>query len=143
MQAAPHPVHDVVLGLQEAEPPAPAGQVVDVVRDLVDELVRLVDERRDEECGDPDDPGQDDQVRRTGREATALQAVALEQLDERVHREREEDRDQDPRDHVPRYPDHLEHHADRDHDPEDGEDRSRREVDEPLPHGASISHVEG
>ena len=46
------PLDDVVLRLQESEPPLALGEVVDVVGDLVDQVIHLIDERRDEDVGD-------------------------------------------------------------------------------------------
>ena len=43
---------EVVLRLEEAEPPAAVRDVVDVVRELVDEVVHLVDEGRHERDAD-------------------------------------------------------------------------------------------
>ena len=92
-----HLLDDVVLRLEEAEPPLALRQVVDVAGTRVDELVHVVDERRDEERADA---GDDERSRAgtpiPGGEAAALDAAPLEQLDERVHREREEERDRDP-----------------------------------------------
>ena len=134
-----HLLDDVVLGLEEAEPAAAARQVVDVVGGLVDEGVHLVDERRDEQGSQPDDAERDAEVGDPDRGAAAVDAVALEPFDGRVQREREEERDEDPRQHVPRDPDDLEHGRNGEHDPDDGKDGPRRKVDDPLEHGASIN----
>jgi hypothetical protein len=63
--------------------------------------------------------------------------VPLEELNRRIHRQRQEERDQDPRDHVPRDPDHLEHDRNGDDRAEHGQDRARGKADEPLGHHAT------
>ena len=55
LDRVPDLLDDVVLRLQEAEPALALGQVVDVAGDGLDEVVDLVDERRDEGVADPGD----------------------------------------------------------------------------------------
>ena len=57
------PLLDVVLRLEEPEPAAAVRDVVHVVRELADELVHLVDERRDEREADRDEEGEREEVR--------------------------------------------------------------------------------
>ena len=90
------PLDDVVVALEEAEPAAPAGEVVDVAGHRVGEVVDLAHERRHEGRGDPDDDedraDEDDADRRP-----ALHAAADEELDRGVERHREEERRSAPR----------------------------------------------
>ena len=58
----------------------------------------------------------------------------LDERDERIEREREEDRDQDPGDHVPRDPDDLEQHRDRDDREQDAQQGPRAHLDDPVAH---------
>ena len=58
--------------------------------------------------------------------------MALQPIHGRVEREREEKRDQQPAQHVARYPEHIEDDADCDQDAEHREDRSRPEVDDAV-----------
>ena len=97
----PHLVDDLVVVLQEAERASAGRQVLDEVRHGRDELLDLVDERRDQERPKPGEGGS--ASRKTSNDARlAPQPALLEELDRRVEREREEERDQDPRDDVPR-----------------------------------------
>ena len=72
---------DVVLRLEEAEPPAPVGQVVDVVRQGLDEAIHLVDQPRQEGRADADDHDDHDQVcdgdRRPATEAPTRRSIQL------------------------------------------------------------------
>ena len=61
-----------------------------------------------------------------------FEPVALEPLHRRVERQRQEERDQDPRQHVAGDPDHLEDDRDRDDDSEQRQHGPRPEADEPL-----------
>ena len=124
------PFLDVVLRLEEAEASAAVGEVVRVVGQLVHELVGLVDERRDEREADPDEEPDRQHVRQRSRIPAARDPVPLEPVHGRVEREREEGRDHDPREDVPRDPDHLERERDGDHDPEHGQDRPGPKADE-------------
>ena len=59
----PHPLGDLVLALEEPERAAARGQVLDVARDGVDEVVHLGDDDRDDrgaECGDREDRADED-----------------------------------------------------------------------------------
>ena len=129
------PLDDVVLALEEAEPAAAAGEVVDVPRNGVGEVVDLAHERRHEGRGDPDDDqdraDEDDADRRP-----TLHATPDEELDRGVQRHREEERDQQPDDHRARHPDDLEHDRDGEHDPDHGQDRAR-----PEPNDALVEHA--
>ena len=127
----------MVAPLEEAEPPPLVRQVLDVLRQLVHEAVDLVDERRDEERADADDDRDHDQEREPGGEAAVVDAVPLEELDRRVQRKREEERDDDPREHLARDPHDLEHDGDRDRDPEHGEHGRDPESDQALLHVAA------
>ena len=71
--------------------------------------------------------------------APAREAVALEPLDRRVQREREEDRDQDPGEDLARDPQHLEQQDDPDRDPEQRKDRGRPKADNALLHRSGAS----
>jgi hypothetical protein len=62
----------------------------------------------------------------------AREAAALERLDSGIEREREEERDQQPAQDVPRDVEHVEHDSDAEQDPEDREDRAWTEVDDPV-----------
>jgi hypothetical protein len=126
----------VVVGLEEAESPASLGQVLDVARHGVDEVVHLRDEGRDERGAEPADPDRQQQVRDADREAPPPDPAAHQEVDERVERDGEEERDHDPREHLPREPDHLQQRRNREHDPEHGEDRPCAEADDPLIHRA-------
>ena len=128
------PLDDVVLALEEAEPAAPAGEVVDVAGNGVGQVVDLAHEGRHERRGDPDD----DEDRADEDDADcrpALHPTPDEELDGRVERHREEERDQQPDDHRARHPDHLEHDRDGEHDPDHGQDRAR-----PEPNDALVEH---
>ena len=106
----------MILRLEEAEPTAPVGEVLDVARRSLDEAVGLVHELRDERESDPDEDDQHEQVREPDRSRPPNVHPSLQQRHERVEREREEERDQDPRDHVPADPDDLKRDRDGDHD---------------------------
>ena len=129
-----HLLDDVVLRLEKAEPAPALRHVVDVAGHGVDELVHVVDERRDEQRADC--------RRRRGARAGAPtdaaspggRAAPLQHLDERVDREREEERDRDPDDHVSRDRDEVEQRPHRDREPEDREDRAHAEADDALGH---------
>ena len=97
----PHLVDDLVVVLQEAERASAGRQVLDEVRHGRDELLDLVDERRDEERPERSEGREREQEHEHRRQAPPQPAL-LEELDRRVEREREEERDQDPRDDVPR-----------------------------------------
>jgi hypothetical protein len=64
-----HFLDDVVLRFQKAEAPLPFREVVDVAGHRVDELVHVVDERRDEQRADRGEPEQDEQDRDARRDA--------------------------------------------------------------------------
>ena len=106
----------------------------DVAGERLREAVDLVDERRKEEGAERGQPSEREQHRDRGRRPAALHAVALEPVDRWVERQREEDRDQDPREDVPRDPDDLEQERDRDRDPEHRKDRRGPEPDKALLH---------
>ncbi len=128
------PLDDVVLTLEEAEPAAPAGEIVDVAGHGVGEVVDLPHERRHERRGDPDD----DEDRADEDDADcrpSLHPAADEEVDGGVERHREEERDQQPDDHRARHPDHLEHDRDGEHDPDHRQDRAR-----PEPNDALVEH---
>ena len=135
----PDPLRDVVLRLEEAEAPAAMRDVVDVAGERVGEAVHLADERRDEERRQGRDRCESEQQRDGGRRPALLHALSLEPVDGRVEGEREEHRDQDPDDDVPRDPDDLEQQPDGDRDPEDREDRRGPEADDALLHATRIT----
>jgi hypothetical protein len=56
------PLHHVVLRLEEPEPPPALGQVVDIARSRIDEVVDVVDERRDERKADRRDACEHEQA---------------------------------------------------------------------------------
>ena len=126
----------MVLRLQETEPALALADVVDVVGDLADELAYLMNDCRHEQGPDHRERRQDQHISDRSGEAAPADSVALEELDRRVHRQREEQRDQDPRDHVPRDPDHLEDDGNGDDRTEHGQDRAHGKADEPLGHHA-------
>ena len=68
--------------------------------------------------------------------------MPLEELDRRVEREREEDRDQDPRDDVPGEEEERDARDRREDDPEDDEDRPRAKGDDALL-GPALLHPAG
>ena len=70
VQLLPDLLDDVVLRLEEAEPAPALRDVVDIAGHGVDELVHVVDERRDEERADGRDAEHDEQERERRREAT-------------------------------------------------------------------------
>jgi hypothetical protein len=73
---------------------------VDIVRERLHEAVHLVDELRNERKPDPDDDRCHDEVRDADRRASAETTVLLNPGDERVQCQREEERDDEPRDDV-------------------------------------------
>ena len=73
-----HLLDDVVLRLEEAEPAPSLRDVVDVAGHGVDELVHVVDERRDEQRADGRDAEQDEQERDRRCEAAAADAAPLQ-----------------------------------------------------------------
>jgi hypothetical protein len=119
----------VVLRLQEAEAASPFRHVVDVARQRLDEVVHLVDERRDERVADRGDRDQGECVRDPRGAGSALHAPAHEPFDRRVERQREKDRDQDPRDHLPRDRDDHKERPGRDHEPDHSEHGAHAEAD--------------
>ena len=123
---------DVVARLEEAKTPATLREVVDVIRNLVREVVHLVDERRDEEREQAAHHRERHDERDSGGEAATRDAVSLQPLDCRIERQCEEERDQEPAQHVTRHPEHIEDDSDRDHDPQHREDRARTEMDDPV-----------
>jgi len=64
------PLHDVVPSLEEAEASLALGQVVDISRSRVDEVVHVVDERRDEREADRRDGCEHEQASDPRSEAT-------------------------------------------------------------------------
>ena len=110
---------------------------MDVVGDLADELAHLVDDRRYKKGSDRRERRQHEDVRNARGETTPLDSVPLEELDRRIHRQREEERDQDPDNHVPGDPDHLEHDRHGDDRAEHGQNRAHGKADEPLGHHAT------
>ena len=135
-----HLLDDVVLPFEEPEPAAPVCQVVHVIRKGLHEAVHLVDELRHEARADADDHDQHDHVRDADRETATEAGAPLDPADERVEREREEECDHDPRQHVARDPHDLERDPDTQHDQDHAEDRAGGEVDHALGrHGASIA----
>ena len=123
---------DVVLRLQESEPAATVRQVVDVVRCRLDEPVHLVDQLGRERCSDRNDHDQQHEVGDADGRAAAKPCSPFDPADERVEREREEESDHDPRQHVPGDPDDLERDRDGDDDQEDAQDRAGPQVDDLL-----------
>ena len=123
---------DVVLALEEAEPSAPVRQVVDVVRERLDEAVDLVDQLRDERRADRGDHDDRDHVGERDRGPSLEAPATFDPADERIKREREEQRDHDPREHMPSDPDHLERDRDRNRDQQDPQDRAGTQVDHAL-----------
>ena len=73
-----HLLDDVVLRLEEAEPALALRDVVDVSRRRVDELVHVVDERRDEECAERREGEKHEQERGSRREPAAADAAPLQ-----------------------------------------------------------------
>jgi hypothetical protein len=113
--------------------------VVDVAGHRVAELVDLVHQCRDEECDEPDDREEGGDAHE-GHGVGALDLPRDEPLDRRVQGEREEDRDDDPRQHAAREPDHLQHDRDAQDDPENGQNGLRAEAHEALgDHGGSMA----
>ena len=105
----------------------------------VGRIVHLVDERRDER--EPISPITAIAMTYViaGREPRDSDAVAHEPLDRRVEREREEDGDEDPDDHVPRDLDHRQERPGRDDEPDHGQDRPHTAADRSLlAHALSI-----
>ena len=135
----PNPLGDVVLRLQEAEPTAAMRDVVDVAGERVREAVHLADERRDEERRQGGDRCESEQQRDGGRQPALLHSLSLEPVDGRVEGEREEHRDQDPDDDVPRDPDDLEQQPHGDRNPQDRQDRRGPEPDDALLHATRIT----
>ena len=121
----------MVLRLEEAQPPAALGQVVDVVGHVVREVVDLVDERWDEKPADQRDCGQRrDRDHASCRTPTA--ELPLQLVDGRIERQRQEERDKDPREDVPRDPEDLQRDEGGDEQADDEQDRARSKVDEAL-----------
>ena len=130
--ACANPLLDVVFRLQEPEPPAPVGDVAGVVGQLLDEVVHLVDERRDEQVADQGQEPEGEQERDRGGGPPSLEPVPLEPLDGGVQSQGQEQRDQDPRQYVARDPDHLEQDRDRDDRREQRQHGPQPEADEAL-----------
>ncbi len=131
------PLGQVIFRLQEPEPSLALADVVDVVGDLVDQFGHLVDDRRHEERSDPRERGQHEQEGHARGQPAPLNPVTLEEVDRRVHRQREEERDQNPDNYVPRDHDHLEHDGHGDDRAEHDQDRAHGKADEPLRHHAT------
>ena len=74
----PDLLDDVVFRLEEAEPAPALRDVVDVAGHGVDELVHVVDERRDEQRADGRDAEQDERNATVAREAAAVDAAPLQ-----------------------------------------------------------------
>ena len=134
LHAHPQALDEVVA---VGEPPklSPAfGDIPNVVGESANEAVGLVDERGDEQSRESDErtEGEDEGHPRRGPSPT--EAVTLEPFDERVEREREEERDQKPGENLPRDPDQLEQQHDRDRERQDGKNRRGAEADNALLH---------
>ncbi len=125
----PRPFDDLVLPLEEAEPAAAAGEVVDVPRDRVGEVVDLAHEGWHERGGDPDDH-EDRAHEHDPDSGTTAHAAPNEELDRRVESHGEKERDEHPDDHRARHPQDLEHDRDCENDADHGQDRARAETDE-------------
>ena len=99
-------------------------QVVGVLGQLLDEVHALAHERRDDQRGEPDRDEQDGHVDDRDRQAAAHAAR------QDVHRARERDRDErredDPRDRLPQQPDEHEDADDAQDDEHDAQHRARR-----------------
>ena len=125
---------DLVLALEEAEAAAAGCQVLHIVRHLVDEVVHLRDDRRDDRGGERHDrqdrADEDDRDRRS----TAGHAMLLHPIDSGVERSREEHRDEDPDQDAARGQNDLDQHDGGEDDSEHDEDRARSEADETLLH---------
>src|SRR5919109_783426 len=121
-------VDEVVLRLQEPEPAAAFGEVVQVVGDLVREVVHLVDQRRDEQPADQRDSDQRGDEDDPGRDTTPLDA-SLEPVNGGGQRERQEQRDEDPGEDMPRDPEDLQGDERDDEDRDDHENRPGPEMD--------------
>src|SRR6266542_608408 len=106
---------------------------------LVGEVIDLIDECRDEERADRDDHRERRHVDDPCREASSFEAP-LNLIHGRVQGEGKEERDEDPRENVPRDPEHLEDREDGDKDADDDQDRPRTEMDEAH---ALLGHVCG
>ena len=136
LDCVPNALGHVVLRLEEPESPAAVGDVVDVIRKCLREPIHLADERRDEEEPEEREAGEHEDGRDPGCKPSAANAVVLEPVDGGVHREREEDRDQNPGENLARDPDELEHEKDPDRDPEQRKDRRGPKADNALLHCA-------
>ena len=134
MDRVPDPLRKVVFRLQEPEPALAVADVVHVVGDLADQIADLMDDRWHEERPDPRKGDEHEHEGHARGQASPGDSVPLEVVDRRVHRQREEDRDQDPDHDVSRDPDHLEHDGHRDDRAEHGQDRAHGKADEPLGH---------
>ena len=84
------------MRLEEPETPATLGDVLDVAGRRVDQPLHLVDQLRDEGEADPGQRQPDQQVRDTDRRHSPDPRSALDPRHERVEREREQQRDEDP-----------------------------------------------
>ena len=137
-----HLLDDLVLALEEPKASASVRQVVNVVRERLNEAVHLVDELRNERRTDREDHDEHDQIGERDCRSALQVPAALDPADERVEGKREEQRDDDPRDHVARDPDHLEHECDGYDDQQDPKDRARAQIDHALRrHRTSITRT--
>ena len=119
-----HALGDLVLALEEAEAAAPRGQVLDVARDGVDEVVHLRDERWNERCSKRHDREDRADEHDCHREPAPRNAALQEPLDRRVERGCEEHGDEDPDQDPARCLHHRNHHDGREDDPEHDQDRA-------------------
>ena len=133
-----HAVRDLVLALEEPERPAPAGEVVHVARDGLDEVVDLFDQHGHEGGSERRDHQQRAQVGAGHREAAAADAVRHQPLDRRIQSHRQEDGDEDPGEDAPGDLQDLDQHDRRENHAEHRQHDARPEGDGALFHGARI-----
>lgn len=122
----------MVIALEEAERTAARGELLHVAGNRVDEVADLLDERRDDERADAGDDGGDEEVDHSGGRAAPVQSVALQGVDRRIEREREQERRERPDEHPLGLQDDP-HQGDRaEQDRDDHEDRARADGDDVL-----------
>ena len=130
----PHALGDVVLALEETEATSPGGQVLDVARHGVDEVVHLRDDGRNDRRANRNDCDDRADEHDRDRESAPGDPASLQRVDGRIERGREKDRDEDPDQDSARCLDDLDQHDRREDDSEDDQDRARPEADEALLH---------
>ncbi len=118
----------MVLRLEEAEPPATLREIVDVPRQGLDEAVDLVDQLRDKRRPDARQHREHEQVGGGDRRPSPQPSAALDEADERIERQREEQRDHDPGEDAAGQPDQLDEDAHADCEREHAKNRARAEI---------------